>query len=306
MRVVALHPDVLVVTSRMWQTNAVLLRAERAEREPPATEATAASVGPGLGPSGELPMAAPAGGTSGAGDAGASAHEAMLVDSPYFPDELEALPALGQGSGFAVEALLATHADFDHLLGRLAFPKLALGVGASTADRLRAEPGAAQRELRDADEGHYVVREAPLRLGAGQELPLPGRLELGREELELQPADGHTPDGMAVFAAHVGVLLSGDYLSDVEIPVLSPGGTLATYRATLARLAPLVERAERIVPGHGSPLTRELALEVLDDDVDYLDALERGEERPRLALGRDSARQRAVHAENLRRVESRE
>ena len=31
MRVVAVHPDALVVTSRMWQTNAVLLRAPRAE-----------------------------------------------------------------------------------------------------------------------------------------------------------------------------------------------------------------------------------------------------------------------------------
>ena len=301
MRVVALHPDVLVVTSRMWQTNAILLRAERADDERPVREAAAASGGRGLGPSGELPLAGPAGSASGAG---ASAHEAVLVDSPYFPDELEALPTLGQGSGFAVEALLATHADFDHLLSRLAFPQHALGVGASTADRLRVEPGTARRELREADDEHYVVREASLRLGAVQELPLPGRLELGREELELHPADGHTPDGMAVFVPHAGVLLPGDYLSDVEIPILSPGGSLDAYQATLARLAALVDRAERTVPGHGSPLTRERALKVLDEDGDYLDALERREGRPRLPPGRESARQRAIHAKNLRCVES--
>ncbi len=49
MRAVSLHPDALVLTSRMWQTTATALRA---------------------------------GG------------EALLIDSPYFPDELEALPAL--------------------------------------------------------------------------------------------------------------------------------------------------------------------------------------------------------------------
>src|SRR3954470_24040668 len=94
-----------------------------------------------------------------------SGNECMLIDSPYFPDELELLPVLLQQSGFNPVGLLATHADWDHLRGRLAFPDLALGVGSTTGERLRAEPGAAQRELRDADAEHYVVRPArrPLR-----------------------------------------------------------------------------------------------------------------------------------------------
>ncbi|MEA2445267.1 MAG: hypothetical protein QOJ12_2559, partial [Thermoleophilales bacterium] len=53
--------------------------------------------------------------------------------------------------------------------------------------------------------------------------------------------------------------------------------------------------------GHGSPHPRDTALRVLDEDVDYLDALERGEERPALPKGRDSTRQRAIHAANLAR-----
>ena len=94
-----------------------------------------------------------------------SGGEAVLIDSPYFPDELEALAPLLAQAGFEPDGLLATHGDFDHLLGRLAFPALALGVGEPTALRLRAEPGAAQRELRDEDDEHYVSRPAPLSLG---------------------------------------------------------------------------------------------------------------------------------------------
>jgi glyoxylase-like metal-dependent hydrolase (beta-lactamase superfamily II) len=228
--------------------------------------------------------------------------EAMLVDSPYFPDELEALPGLLARAGFEPDALLATHADFDHLLGRLAFPGLALGLGEQSVQRLHQEPGAAQRALRVQDGELYLERPAPLGLGQVQTLPVPGSIELGTEELELHPADGHTSDGLAVMARWCGVLCAGDYLSGVEIPMISPGGSLADYRSTLARLAPLVEAAATIVPGHGAPHTRDDALRILDQDADYLDALERGEEKPALPGGRDTREQRRIHSENLERL----
>ena len=219
--------------------------------------------------------------------------EAMLIDSPYFPDELEALPPLFDQAGFTVTALLATHADYDHLLGREAFPGLALGVGEGTAIRLRSEPGVAQRELRDADAEHYVERPRPLSLGSYEALPVPGYVGLGEEELELHPAEGHTADGTAVFARWAGVLCVGDYLSDVEIPMISAAGSLEEYRATLARLAPLVEAAEVVVPGHGSPHDRDTALRLLDEDLEYLDGF------AKLPAGRDTARQRQIHADNV-------
>jgi glyoxylase-like metal-dependent hydrolase (beta-lactamase superfamily II) len=257
MKVVAVHRDAIVVTSRIWQTTATALR---------------------------------------------SGGEAMLIDSPYFPDELEALPSLLKQAGFEPSALFATHADYDHVLGRYGFPALTLGVGDPTMIRIRTEPGEAQRELREEDARQYVVRERPLGLGNMQSLPVPGYVELGEEELELHPADGHTPDGTAILSRRMGLLMVGDYLSDVEIPWISPGGSLNAYRATLARLAPLVEAVETVVPGHGSPHTRDAALRILDEDVDYLDALERGDERPALPKGRDTVRQREIHAENLSRV----
>ena len=228
--------------------------------------------------------------------------ECLLIDSPYFPDELELLPMLLEQAGFTPVGLLATHADWDHLLGRFAFPQMSLGVGQSTGERLRAEPGAAQRELRDADSEYYVRRPSPLSLGSYQVLPVPGRMQVGDAEIELHPTGGHTVDGVAFMARSASLLVVGDYLSDVEIPWISPGGSIGEYRATLARLAALVEEVEAIVPGHGAPHDRRRALEILDEDLEYLDALERGEERPSLPAGRDTKAQRKIHAENLARV----
>lgn len=227
--------------------------------------------------------------------------EAMLIDSPYFPDELELLPSVLAQAGFEPNALLATHLHFDHLLGRLAFPKLALGVAESTMRDIRSRPGAVQRDLRDMDAEKYVDRTRPLSLGEVQSLPVPGSLELGDQELELHLAEGHTGDGMAVFAPWMGVLCPGDYLSPVEIPYLQEGGSIDAYRATLARLGALLDRGvETVVPGHGAPQQRDAALRLLEEDVAYLDALEAGEERPSLPKGRDTARQREIHAENRR------
>jgi glyoxylase-like metal-dependent hydrolase (beta-lactamase superfamily II) len=231
-----------------------------------------------------------------------SGGEAFCIDSPVFPDELEILPAIADQAGFGVVGLLATHADWDHLLGRYAFPEAPLGCAETTAARLVSRPGEAQRELRAFDEEMYVERPAPLSLPGAQSLPVPGHCGIGEQELELQPADGHTGDGMAIWIPWARVLVAGDYLSPVEIPSVSPGGSAAAYLATLARLEPLVEQADHVVPGHGAPIDAARAAAILREDRAYVEALlDRGKEA-KLPLARRTGEQRRIHAENVAHV----
>jgi glyoxylase-like metal-dependent hydrolase (beta-lactamase superfamily II) len=258
MRALAIHPDVIVLVSRVWQTTCTAVRA---------------------------------------------GSEGFVIDSPVDPGELEALPGLLEQSRFPVSGLLATHGDWDHLLGRLAFPGAALGCGESTGERLAAEPGAAQRALRAFDEEQYIEGRAPLALGRVQTLPVPGHLSLGEDrEVELHAAEGHTADGTAFWLGWAQVLVCGDYLSPVEIPEISAGGSLAAYQATLARLRPLVEQAEIVVPGHGSPLEPERALAILEADSGYLRGLADAGLDARLPQGRRTHVQQRRHADNARRV----
>jgi glyoxylase-like metal-dependent hydrolase (beta-lactamase superfamily II) len=226
--------------------------------------------------------------------------ETFVVDSVIYPDELDALPGILAQAGWSLSGLLVTHGDWDHVLGRLAFPDASVGVAETTAARLRAEPGAAQRELREFDEGGYVERARPLSLGSVQALPVPGKLELGGTELELIPADGHTQDGMAVWASFARVLCPGDYLSPVEIPWISEHGDREAYLATLRRLAPYVERADWVVPGHGAPIDAQRALAIMREDVAYLEALP--DPGAPLPIARRNAAMRKIHAENVERV----
>ena len=253
MRVVSVHPDVLVATSRVWQTTCTIAR---------------------------------------------SGSEAFVIDSPVYPDELDVLPALLQQAGFPFTGLLATHADWDHLLGRLAFPDAPLGCAETTAARLTGAPGEPQRALRDFDAEHYVDRPSPLALGTVQALPVPGHLGIGEHEAELHPTEGHTADGMAIWLPWARVLVCGDYLSPREIPMLSESGSRDAYLATLRRLEPLVERAATVVPGHGEPLDGVRALAILREDVAYLEALPDA----KLPLARTTTAQQKIHAANVARV----
>jgi glyoxylase-like metal-dependent hydrolase (beta-lactamase superfamily II) len=229
--------------------------------------------------------------------------EGFVIDSPVYPEELRALPDVLAQAGFPVSGLLATHGDWDHLLGRLAFPGAALGCAESTVQRLAAEPGAPQRQLRAFDADHYVERKAPLALGTLQSLPVPGKVELGpSHELELHESDGHTGDGTAYWITWLGALVCGDYVSPVEIPMLSEGGSLIAYVKTLDRLRPLIALADWVVPGHGAPLTRERALGLWNEDQTYLKDLARRPERARPPSSRASKAQQRIHEANLTRI----
>jgi glyoxylase-like metal-dependent hydrolase (beta-lactamase superfamily II) len=252
-KVVGLHPGVLVATSRVFQTACTVVR---------------------------------------------DGDECVVIDSPVLPDELDVLPALLEQAGFPFSGLLATHADWDHLLGRLAFPEAARGVAATTAARLSAEPGDAARRLRAFDDELYLERPAPLSLGQVQALPVPGHLDVGAQTIELHPTEGHVPDGMALWLGWARVLVAGDFLSPVEIPMISAGGSVSAYLATLERLRPLVEQADHVVAGHGGPIDGVRALAILREDVAYLEGLPGSA----LPIARRTAEQKRIHAENLERL----
>jgi hydroxyacylglutathione hydrolase len=95
------------------------------------------------------------------------------------------------------------------------------------------------------------------------------------------------------------VLVAGDYLSPVEIPMLSETGSLSAYLATLDRLEPLIEQADHVVPGHGEPIDGTRAAAILREDRAYLEALLSDGEAAQLPLARRTAAQRTIHAANV-------
>ena len=92
--------------------------------------------------------------------------------------------------------------------------------------------------------------------------------------------DAHAVGHAAILLADRGVLLAGDMLSDVLIPLLDPRrpGQVDAYESALDRLAEAAADVDVVVPGHGAVAEGPEVAARLAADRAYIDALRRGEE----------------------------
>jgi glyoxylase-like metal-dependent hydrolase (beta-lactamase superfamily II) len=227
---------------------------------------------------------------------------ALVVDPAWDPDELAAIPADLAALGLRAVAGVATHVHYDHVLWH---PEL--------GDVPRwASPWTAREVVEHRDRVLApLVGDFPPELIelAGRLTPLPDcgtrpptyHVPWAGPELLCHQHDAHAPAHLAIELVADRILLAGDMLSDVELPMPDDDErSLEPYLAGLDLLAPVVARARLLIPGHGTP-TRE-PLERLDADRRYLDALLSGHEVEDARIGNPDMAE--LHAANLGRVSS--
>jgi glyoxylase-like metal-dependent hydrolase (beta-lactamase superfamily II) len=134
---------------------------------------------------------------------------------------------------------------------------------------------------------------------AGHLVPIAGdSLDWRGPQAVIHQHDAHAPHHIAVEIPALGLLIAGDMLSDIELPMPdSRDETLTTYRTGLTSLAQVVERVDLVIPGHGS-VGRD-ARERYERDLAYLDDLDRtGSSSDERVLLEGNAE---LHVDNLRR-----
>lgn len=187
--------------------------------------------------------------------------ETILVDPAWLRDELAAIADELDARALRPTAGFSTHAHHDHLLWHPRYGDVPRWASPRGAELARSEE-AGLREHLGTDYPDDVLAlfsaVAPLTAGA-----LPGT------DVEIVVHDGHAPGHAALLVPASGVLVAGDMLSDLELPLPFWPDDLPAYLDGLDRLAPLVARARVVVPGHGTPSTDPMAR--LDSDRRYLD-----------------------------------
>ena len=149
----------------------------------------------------------------------------------------------------APEAILLTHAHFDHvgaipaLLER--FPSLPVVVGAADVPVLT-------HPLNQLPPDYPPVARPPSLVTTERRAALgpfaPGGWLAG---LEVIDTPGHTPGGVCYYLPSEGLLLSGDTLFAGSVGRTDfPGGDMATLRASLRKLDALPD-GPVVIPGHG-------------------------------------------------------
>jgi glyoxylase-like metal-dependent hydrolase (beta-lactamase superfamily II) len=225
--------------------------------------------------------------------------DCLVIDPGYFPRELEELSRAASVRG-RVSRVVFTHGHWDHVLGWRSFPgaevvgspRLAADVAGGTA--LAGQNLAAAR---DFDGRWYVDRGAPLAWPDAVRAAADGdTLRVGGASLRALSLPGHSPDGLALLLDAPRLLFAGDYLSPCEIPFVDD---VDAYRETLRRLLAILPELDGVIPGHGPRLEADRAVSIARADLEYLDALARGETEIALPRAADVPGMREHHDENV-------
>jgi glyoxylase-like metal-dependent hydrolase (beta-lactamase superfamily II) len=222
----------------------------------------------------------------------------VLVDPGIDGFELNQLADDLDRLGVPVVAGFSTHPHWDHLLWHARFgdvPRYATAAGASAAGEGRERAQAMAAQSASGVPLGLIALVTPVPADGG---PVPG---------EIIEHQAHAVGHAAVLLADRGVLLAGDMLSDVLIPLLDARrpDQVGAYATALARLGEAAGHVDVLVPGHGAVAEGpEVAARLVADHA-YIDALRRGEDPVDARLGPDAEWLSGPHRSNLEQARRR-
>lgn len=178
----------------------------------------------------------------------------LLVDAGIHGGEMVAVARDLAERGVTVVAGFSTHPHWDHLLWHAALgdvPRYSTAACASSAgERLAGGLDARRAQLGIPDDTplDLVGHVSGLPASASQ-LPWDGPV------IRILEHRAHAPGHAALLVEERGVLVAGDMLSDVLVPMLDLGGPedpIGDYLRALDLLEGVLEDVDVVVPGHGS------------------------------------------------------
>jgi glyoxylase-like metal-dependent hydrolase (beta-lactamase superfamily II) len=207
----------------------------------------------------------------------------LLVDPGVTGDELRCLADDLRRSGRTVVAGFATHPDWDHVLWHADLGEAPRYGTARCAALLRDVLSQAGWQAR-VTEGlpPEIVDDTPLDL-YGRITGLPAgteRIPWDGPRVRIIEHPAHAPGHAALLVEGRGVLVAGDMLSDVLIPMLDDprgvGDPVEDYLFGLRVLEELADDVEIVVPGHGSVGGAGQVRARIEQDRAYVHALRDG------------------------------
>src|SRR3954467_3734004 len=217
----------------------------------------------------------------------------ILVDPGIDGSDLNQLADDLDRLGIPVIAGFHTHPHWDHLLWHSRFgdvPRYATRPTVELAGHAQERAQAMAAETApDVPLDLVALITGPLPADGG---PLPG---------EIIEHQAHAVGHAAILLADRGVLLAGDMLSDVLIPLFDfrQDDQLGAYEAALERRDVAASQVDVVVPGHGAVAEGPEVAARLAADQAYIGALRRGEEPIDARLGPHAEWLNGPHRSNL-------
>lgn len=204
----------------------------------------------------------------------------LVVDPGLTTGEMSCLAEDLRRLGQPVVAGFATHPDWDHALwhpelGQV--PRYGTARCSAYLRELRSEEGWKARVAEGLPP--EIAEETPLGL-FGLVVGLPAGAELipwDGPEVRVIEHPAHAPGHAALLVEDRGVLVAGDMLSDLFVPMLDDTEhPVEDYLTGLRLLEKVADGVEVLVPGHGSVAMADQVRVRIGQDREYLHALRDG------------------------------
>ena len=203
----------------------------------------------------------------------------LLIDPGVLDYEMAAVAHDLRELGQPIVAGFSTHPHWDHLLWHVrlgAAPRYGTARCAATVRARLSDAGAKARiaKLIPPD----VVEQVPLDLlGLIAGLPAEAvRIPWDGPQIRIIEHQAHAPGHASLLIEERGVLVAGDMLSDVLIPLLDLNDTadpIGDYLAALRLLEGAADGVDVVIPGHGSVGGDDQVHARIDQDRAYVHAL---------------------------------
>lgn len=206
----------------------------------------------------------------------------LLVDPGITGDEMVCLASDLRELGLPVVEGFSTHPDWDHVLWDAGFgdaPRHGTARCAATIRDQLSDPDAKAKITAHLSETE-IAGQVPLEL-YGHITGLPAgttRVPWDGPNVQVIEHQAHAPGHAALLIEERGVLVAGDMLSDVLIPMLDldAADPIEDYLAALRLLQSVTGNVEVVVPGHGSVGGADQVPARIDQDRAYVQALHDG------------------------------
>jgi glyoxylase-like metal-dependent hydrolase (beta-lactamase superfamily II) len=206
----------------------------------------------------------------------------LLVDPGIQGSEMACLANDLSDSGQTVVAAFSTHPHWDHVLwhARLGeVPRYGTARCAAAVRDVLSEPG--WKEDVAGALPPEIIDEVPLDLfGLITGLPAEAaRIPWDGPQVQILEHQAHAPGHTALWIEERGVLVAGDMLSDVLIPMLdlNTADPIEDYLAGLRLLESVAGAVDVLIPGHGSIGGADEVHTRIDQDRAYLYAVRDGD-----------------------------
>ncbi|MBK9254572.1 MAG: MBL fold metallo-hydrolase [Saprospiraceae bacterium] len=197
----------------------------------------------------------------------------LLVDPNWLPAEIQVIKDFIQKKYNNVPLyILFTHSDYDHIIGWKAFPEAT--VISSEAFVANDKKDDILLQIKNFDNTYYIRRPYPILypeadIIISQDITT---LQLGFYTIIFYHAIGHVKDGLFAIIPELNIWIAGDYLSNIEIPMIDHD--YHSYVETIKKATEISEKynIQYLITGHGDIAIGPFEIKRrIENDSRYLD-----------------------------------